>query len=41
MRSRTAFFFTWETMRTGRLRLVERAGQGIMELEGTPDMLYG
>lgn len=32
-------FFTWETMRTGRLRLVEREGQGIMELEGTPDLV--
>lgn len=31
-------FFTWETMRSGRLRLVEKAGQGFMELEGTPDM---
>jgi len=32
-------FFTWETMRSGRLRLVEREGQGIMELEGTPDLV--
>ena len=32
-------FFTWETMRSGRLRLVEREGQGIMELEGTPDQV--
>jgi Uma2 family endonuclease len=32
-------FFTWETMRTGRLRFVEREGQGIMELEGTPDQV--
>jgi Uma2 family endonuclease len=32
-------FFTWDTMRTGRLRLVEREGQGIMELEGTPDQV--
>jgi Uma2 family endonuclease len=32
-------FFTWETMRSGRLKLVEREGQGIMELEGTPDQV--
>jgi Uma2 family endonuclease len=32
-------FFTWETMRSRRLRLVERDGQGIMELEGTPDQV--
>lgn len=32
-------FFAWETMRSGRLRLVEREGQGIMELEGTPDQV--
>jgi Uma2 family endonuclease len=32
-------FFTWETLRSGRLRLVEREGQGIMELEGTPDQV--
>jgi Uma2 family endonuclease len=32
-------FFTWETMRSGRLRLVEKLGQGIMELEGTPDLV--
>jgi len=31
-------FFTWETMRSGRLRLVDKVGQGFMELEGTPDM---
>jgi Uma2 family endonuclease len=31
-------FFKWETMRSGRLRLVDNAGQGFMELEGTPDM---
>jgi Uma2 family endonuclease len=30
-------FASWETMRSGRLRLVERENQGIMELEGTPD----
>jgi hypothetical protein len=29
-------FFTWEAMRSGRVRLVEKPGQGIMELEGTP-----
>jgi Uma2 family endonuclease len=32
-------FAAWETMRMGRLRLVEREGQGIMELEGTPDQV--
>jgi Uma2 family endonuclease len=32
-------FFSWEAMRSGRLRLVEREGQGIMELEGTPDQV--
>jgi Uma2 family endonuclease len=32
-------FFIWETMRSGRLRLVEKPGQGIMELEGTPDLI--
>ena len=32
-------FFTWETMRSGRLQLVEREGQGVMELEGTADMV--
>lgn len=32
-------FYTWETMRSGRLRFVEREGQGIMELEGTPDQV--
>lgn len=32
-------FFTWETHRCGRLRFVEREGQGIMELEGTPDQV--
>jgi len=31
-------FFTWETMRSGRLRLVEKPGAGFMELEGSPDM---
>jgi Uma2 family endonuclease len=32
-------FFAWETVTSGRLRLVERADQGIIELEGAPDML--
>jgi Uma2 family endonuclease len=32
-------FFTWETMRSYRLKLVEKPGQGIMELEGTPDLV--
>ncbi len=31
-------FFTWETISTGRLRLIEKPGQGIMELDGSPDM---
>jgi Uma2 family endonuclease len=32
-------FFTWEALRSGRLRFVQREGQGIMELEGTPDQV--
>src|SRR5262249_21698388 len=32
-------FFTWETLRSGRIRLVEREGQGIMELEGAADLV--
>src|SRR5262249_35697676 len=28
-------FFTWETLRSGRLQLVEREGRGVLELEGT------
>jgi Uma2 family endonuclease len=32
-------FFSWETMRSGRLRLVEHEGQDFMELEGTPDQV--
>jgi Uma2 family endonuclease len=32
-------FFTWETLRSSRLRLVEKPGQGIMELEGSPDLV--
>jgi Uma2 family endonuclease len=32
-------FFTWETMRSGRLQLVERSGQGFMELDGTADLV--
>jgi Uma2 family endonuclease len=31
-------FFTWETIRSGRLLLVEKPGQGIMELDGAPDL---
>ena len=31
-------FFAWETVRSGRLRLVEREGLGIMELEGSADV---
>ncbi|HVC95033.1 MAG TPA: Uma2 family endonuclease [Pirellulales bacterium] len=32
-------FYTWETMRSGRLRLVEKPGQGFMELDGSPDIV--
>jgi Uma2 family endonuclease len=32
-------FFAWETVRNGRLRLLEKADHGIVELEGTPDMV--
>ncbi len=32
-------FFNWEAIRSGRLRLVEKPGQGVMELEGSPDMV--
>jgi len=32
-------FFSWETMRSGRLRLVEKQGLGFMELDGTPDLV--
>jgi Uma2 family endonuclease len=32
-------FFAWDTMRSGRLKLVEKPGQGFMELEGTPDLV--
>jgi Uma2 family endonuclease len=32
-----AFFF-WDTLKSGRLRLIEGAVKGYMELEGTPDM---
>jgi Uma2 family endonuclease len=32
-------FFSWETLRAGRLRLVAREGEGILELEGTPDLV--
>jgi Uma2 family endonuclease len=31
-------YFTWETVRSGRIRLVDKPGEGIMELDGTPDM---
>jgi len=31
-------FFAWATVTSGRLRLVDKADQGILELEGTPDM---
>jgi Uma2 family endonuclease len=32
-------FATWEALRSGRLRLVEGATEGYVELEGTPDMV--
>jgi len=32
-------FFLWETMRSGRIRMVPGKRQGYMELEGTPDMI--
>jgi Uma2 family endonuclease len=33
-----AMFASWETLQTGRLREIVGAQQGVMELEGTPDM---
>lgn len=32
-------FHTWEAVRENRLRYVEGAGGGIIELEGTPEMV--
>jgi Uma2 family endonuclease len=32
-------FFTWESVQSGRLKLVETAESGYLELEGTPDMV--
>ena len=32
-------FFGWDTVREGRLRFIEGANGGYMELEGTPDMV--
>lgn len=32
-------FYSWETLRSGRIRLVEGSRQGHVELEGTPDMV--
>lgn len=32
-------FFLWETLKSGRLRLIEGAAEGYMELEGIPDMV--
>lgn len=34
-----ALFFTWDTMRSGRLRLVEGKDQSFMELQGTPNQV--
>jgi Uma2 family endonuclease len=31
-------FFFWETMKSGRLRMIERENKSIMELSGSPDM---
>jgi Uma2 family endonuclease len=32
-------FFFWETLKSGRLRLIEGAAKGYMELGGSPDMI--
>jgi Uma2 family endonuclease len=32
-------FFLWDTLKSGRLRLIEGSVQGYVELEGTPDMV--
>jgi len=32
-------FFLWETMKSGRLSLIEAVGEGYVELQGTPDMV--
>lgn len=32
-------FYSWDTIKTGRLRRVVGAEQGVIELEGTPDMV--
>ena len=32
-------FCTWESLKSQRLRLVDKPGQGIMELEGSPDLV--
>jgi len=32
-------FVSWEALRSGRIRLVEGAEEGFVELEGTPDMV--
>src|SRR5439155_14608114 len=34
-----AMFASWETVRSGRLRLVERPKDDYVEVEGTPDMI--
>jgi Uma2 family endonuclease len=31
-------FFFWETMKSGRLKIIERKDKGVMELSGSPDM---
>jgi Uma2 family endonuclease len=32
-------FFTWDTLRSGRLRLVDKPGVGVVVLDGTPDIV--
>jgi Uma2 family endonuclease len=32
-------FYSWDTVKSGRLRRIEVEGRGVMELEGTPDMV--
>lgn len=32
-------YFTWQTVRSGRLRLVDKPGQGVMQLEGSADLV--
>ncbi|HEY2252814.1 MAG TPA: Uma2 family endonuclease [Planctomycetaceae bacterium] len=34
-----ALYFHWSTVQSGRLNMIEGAGEGCIELEGTPDMV--